>query len=789
MKQRRSLSKQRKEAEKFAREGNRERAVDVMLTASEHAWRHVGPHAGFEILQQLERLVPVADLDSRQYARILTVRGSILGEMGRLGEAQQELETAFEMSESNEDNQLRGNVAFNLGINAHERGDYEQARHMLATSLRLRAESDDVFGAFQVMLALGALAVDSGDLESGAEIFGQLAGLVRFVRDPGTLCSFHGMCGSLEVGRRQFAEAETEFRLALKYARKACDVIDEPKTLLNLGNVRTELGRTRGALWAYRRGAAIARQTGQPLMAAYLHHGLGLVLEQQGKTKEAIPEWQRARRLYRRLGRMEDADHLGINQGAALSRIGRLGPAMRILREAAIGSAERGDWEGQAWALVYRAAISQQKGSLRTAQGYLLDALDVLPEGARVERAEIFKRMGRLELVGGEDAGGAARYFHQAVSEIEKVNKKQMAWEALIAGAELAQSAEQREALDFYSQAVAIYEDLSDRQMLFHATNDYGIALMELGDLDEANEQFQHALTLGTSVIRDRAMILQARLNMAELARRRGDIRRSIGLNRQALRLARNSADARSEVDICNNLALALMDDGRIAEAREYYMSARALAAATRHDAGVADAETGLARIYFLEGRYSDAARHFRDARRVALRGKAGADAVTSQAGLVEALAAARKTRALGAEAQRLADMAYEYGGNDRAAGGLARSARWYFSRRQDEEAFALYAISVVLGMSERGLEGQALAVAAGKSFLQILISAKLERAIDEKLFMERVLSEMDKKYGGIGGQVRSLADLAVETVKGMHIDMEPLMAAKGSSGHLAEVK
>ena len=191
-----------------------------------------------------------------------------------------------------------------LGSILSQEGQFQKARELLETAVRLRPEDA---GA---RAALGQMFLDSGQPERARQTFGQV-----LERDPGSVTALLGLGSSAEAAG-DGAEAERRFREAVAL---------DPKNARGQYSLGCAL-QARGALDEAARAYAAAREL-EP-NHTWSHNNLGKLLSEQGKPEAAARELRRA----------VECDPSNVeaqyNLGTVELGLGRFEPAIVALRAA-----------------------------------------------------------------------------------------------------------------------------------------------------------------------------------------------------------------------------------------------------------------------------------------------------------------------------------------------------------------------------------------------------------------------------------------------------------------------
>lgn len=222
----------------------------------------------------------------------------------------------------------------------------------------------------------------------------------------------------------------------------------------------------------------------------------------------------------------------------------------------------------------------------------------------------------------------------------------------------------------------------------FEVRNDRAIALAELERFDEAAAEVQRARTTGRRA-KNRAMELQASMNLGEIRRRMGHLDEAVAELQEAARLARSIGDRRAEANVLLLLGLTSQDRGMSDEAAEKYRAADDLGRQLGDKDVQAAALGGFAGLDFAAGRFRRAASRYR--RAVALANETTRQVVEDAAGYLRSVSAAGIDEDIQNATQQLVDLAQEVGAEADAAISICDGAHWWLERGDVATATDLY--------------------------------------------------------------------------------------------------
>lgn len=750
------------EARQMVAAGQFREAFDLLMQLAVSAHEAGLAKAARDVLTDLRALVPGAELEPSDEAWMLNAEGLADQDLGRRDLAIAAFEEALSIGRQVDDRQVVATALQNLGTTALDRGEAETAQAFAAESLALKIEIEDYYGAAQLIINLIAAALELGDLAKAEDLLESAEPVIRASRSPALKSTFHGNRGQLAVRRGDYEEAEREFRKGLRYSRQSGEVGKELIALQNLAKVALDQGAVGRGLRRYRQALREALGAGSISRANILERSLAVTLHRAGRDREAAQHFEAAATRAR-----EEGDRLGAaaaiaDFGAVKMSLGETGQAQSALEDALRSFRELEDEGWQRSVLLNLAALEAGTGQAEQSVARLEEALTLVPADAPEDKANLLRQAAEVSLTQLGDEDRAAAFLERELSELQGLTPSQYGWTAATAGALLSQQGSPAHSIAFFDVAAQSGEDLEDDQLVFHSRNDRAVALSELGEVRKARRDLERCLDLAGR-LGDRAMEAQASGNLGELERRDGNLDEAVRYLRRGIEAAVDLGDESSEAATLANLGLALTDAGDYAAAKETLDAARSAALRADDSRSAANASSGRGELALREGRFAEAVDLFRRAARERRRLRPDRQLVETLGGLVEALAALVRTRALQRPVQELVAAAQRTGEETRAARHLEASAFRYYEHGRVDEAADLLEIALVLVIASdkaaSPLENSATFLAA--AFQRAII---VNPDLVEDLF-EKLIERVEERHEGLGVSVGRVVEIIRETI------------------------
>lgn len=595
-------------------------------------------------------------------------------------------------------------VTLQAGATALQRGDYHAAEAHMIDALKRARRKKDFEWVSQALVNLANIEIFHGNFKAAKR---HLDDAERTDRDAGwerPRSSIVGTRAVVAAKEQAWELAEELNRAALTSSRRSKDSLAEVVALQNLGALSVDRGRPGQALRWYRSAIRRATDIGARRKVGDISKGLALALQRMHRLEDSAAAFAIARAVYLELGDSAAAARVTADLGVIEMLRNNNNEAKLLLNEASTELLTLGEQSWWALAQLSLAELLYADHQLSEATDVIEHAVERLEEDTET-RARLLWRLASL-LTAARSTGRLVEVLQDALAtERGALSKEQLAWRYGLAAAHLRSAGASALALPFLDRAIQLANH--DAEAQFHLRNDRGVALAELGRLEEAEAEFRTGMR-SAQRRSDRAMQAQAAQNLGVTLHRRGKLKESIRTLELGARVASEIGDAVSEVSILASLGLALTSADQLGRAEETLHSALSLALEIGEEEAVGTSLGGLADLAFRRKEYSRAAEYYGKAAR-----HHGDDEeyrqVEDLGGRVESLAAAGRTRSLNRAVQELVDVAQASDNEAIAWQACARAGLWYAKTGKLDRAAGLYAIAIVLA----GVSGKTLYHAA----------------------------------------------------------------------------
>ena len=197
-----------------------------------------------------------------------------------------------------------------LGVLAHDRGEFDRALECYRRSLAVAEEVGDRTGMAASLHQLGVLAHNRGELGQAVEFSRRSLALHEETGDRLGVAAGYGQLGVLAHDRGELGQAVEHYRRSLAAHEEIKERRGVAHILHRLAMVAQQRGEFDRALEYYRRSLTIREETGDRGGLAAGLHQLGVLAHGRGEIGQAVEHYRRALAIHEDLG-----DQVGMAAG------------------------------------------------------------------------------------------------------------------------------------------------------------------------------------------------------------------------------------------------------------------------------------------------------------------------------------------------------------------------------------------------------------------------------------------------------------------------------------------
>ena len=267
-------------------------------------------------------------------------------------------------------------VLAGMGESLYWLGEYQAARDALERAVALGEKADDAFALALALRFMGDVAINyEADVDKAEQLLDRSLEAAERLGDRWAIVRSLLFAGWVPWTRGRYEESEKTWQRALETVDPK-DYWARVRALLALSINHTEIDDLDGALHLIEEARALAEESGDQFSLANTAVQRARVLDDLGRSDEAIPEFDRGVAIFTELGaRWEIADARAA-RGIAKRNLGRLDEAEDDLRSAIRIAEELGDRQLPAWTWRNLARVAELRGDAVTAEEMLARSKD-----------------------------------------------------------------------------------------------------------------------------------------------------------------------------------------------------------------------------------------------------------------------------------------------------------------------------------------------------------------------------------------------------------------------------
>jgi tetratricopeptide (TPR) repeat protein len=274
---------------------------------------------GLELAQRADQAMTSGDL--RLKLMIDLALAQQLSLTGESEEAKRRLDRAHGFSLDLQDHRAEALTLLGLGRLAQDRGDYSKAEMIFEETRILCRRIGERPTEAAALRNLGIVRYVLGDLEGARERYLASLDLSTAIGDSWGIADAHTRLVELDIFQERFEEAEGHVASVLAFSRSSSNLGLEAVALLQLCEIRRNLGDLEVALAVAQRALALAREGGNLKLQLPALFGMGTVLATLGAVDDAALSFEEALLLSQKVGdRLKTAELLNNLAGVSYNR-------------------------------------------------------------------------------------------------------------------------------------------------------------------------------------------------------------------------------------------------------------------------------------------------------------------------------------------------------------------------------------------------------------------------------------------------------------------------------------
>ena len=554
------------------------------------------------------------DMISRlKHKKFDSVRPSFIWASGHAFHAAGDLQTAHDrlilarrMARAQNQTSMAARMAIDLGSWAYKVDDFDRAKYWYEKARKEAVEARD---AEVEAIAINNLALQKFGLDplTARKMLEKSLALKESADSSENIKA--GSWTNLGILYAKAGEHEKAFDLFNKAVKTFQSFKDYPnlaRGLLNLANTEAELGQFEEAKRLYRKGLQIAEKFDDIDTQVLLHQGFATNAFKDKKYSLAAKEF---RSLHSSLEALDDSHGAAIalhDLALSLARTGNKKEARKEINYALKRFETMGDMDWYKRCLLLIASDIEDRPSEKRIE--ILQKAADMKGGRDINIKLITLRTLWHELIERGMHREATRRLNRE-KILLKNDPAQLKARLHYAGMTLRDRGRKREALRLMKEVERLTGG-GESPEIANVRQDLAIALAENGQFGKACDLLNHNIKLARRR-KDRILLAVSLGNLGEIKNRAGLSREAVLHLKEAVRLSRKFHDTEGEVMWLNNLALALSDLDKTAEAEQTLKETLKIAEAASEQSGVATVQGSLGILAARAGRFEDAWKYY----------------------------------------------------------------------------------------------------------------------------------------------------------------------------------
>ena len=505
--------------------------------------------------------------DEQDLSNVSNVTGLVAFKLGYLDIADTHFSDALDLARRSHAGDLESAALLNQCNVKWATGDPSGAKQLALESLEAALAAGDRHGAVKCQLTLAHHALDAKNVDEARRYLNALERSIPPLRQPDLTSSLHSLRGDVHVQEGNLAEAEAEYHLTLRAARRAHDAGKQVAALQNLAAVATDQGKR--PLGLRRLKGAVALAEAHPMLVRQLgtlYDLLARAEHEAGNPPEVLRRARQSLTLAERSGVRETTAMSLV--GAALLENGELEEGTAILEGVLPTLVEelphRPDARDDLVPVLHNLILAAgRSGGIAEQAPTLRETIDRLPDEDRAEALD------RLLLawvdVDQEKTQTDAEPLRPPAAVLEDLAREALslrpasgrAWAGLILGNRLRRMGRPEVATPVLRLALRVAERRDQIEIAASLRNDLALSYADQGKWQPATRLLEtnHALAEDR---RDRRSAAQSLHNLSEIHRRQGHGPEALAASRRALDLAQQLDDSELAAESWLQLGLTL---------------------------------------------------------------------------------------------------------------------------------------------------------------------------------------------------------------------------------------
>ena len=497
--------------------------------------------------------------------------GVSFSEQDKERQAREAYEAALPYARQSDERWVLAYLAVNLAA-LMEPEEATEAEHLYEEALRAMEESPYEMSPASALVNLGILRSRQGRYSAAERLFEEALERSDDTDPRGVLLPLQSL-GKVLSEQRRYAEASERYDQAIRFAQTVGDTYREGVLRLGLAANLANAGEYGRSNEQFSLLLELAGRYGIPeATRATVVRDLGVTTVQLGRIEEGVTRFREARHLFKTLGDKRGAAGSILDEARARNenpeaQVHLVREALKILKGTRHYDLKLDAYRRLVWSLFEQMQVDEATTAFS-------------------QERRLLRRLGRT------------RTLARRLAEI---------------GSLLSNVRLHTEAIRMFQQSTDLYEELDDETGFVEARNDLANRLVEIGETAKAEELYLDNLERARE-LDNRALQLNALLNLGELCRRDNRTDEALRKFQEAIGLGRALHDLRALALGLNNLGLALESSGDSEGALSTFEQSLHTADEAHDEAAAARALSSMGSNAFSNENYTEAREMYEEA-------------------------------------------------------------------------------------------------------------------------------------------------------------------------------
>jgi tetratricopeptide (TPR) repeat protein len=311
--------------------------------------------------------LPRGERVGRGQAEVLHRSGNIHSLLGEYEEARHLYAESLKIDQELGNKSGVAATLHQMGIIEQNTGDMGEARRLYEESLKINQDLGDKSGVAATLHQMGNMAYDTGDMGEARRLYEESLKINQDLGNKSDVAATFHQMGNMAYDTGDIGEARRLYEESLKINQDLRNKSDVAATLHQMGMMAQDIGDMGEARRLYEESLKIKQELGNKSGVAATLHQMGMMAQDIGDMGEARRLYQESLKIKQELGDKSGEAKTLHQMGMMAQDIGDMGEARRLYQESLKIEQELGDKSGVAITLAQSSLLEEKEGHLARA--------------------------------------------------------------------------------------------------------------------------------------------------------------------------------------------------------------------------------------------------------------------------------------------------------------------------------------------------------------------------------------------------------------------------------------